>query len=263
MSPPDVFPDLGYDPTFDVGIECPPPLTEADLPRAARVEALYLPPVGDQKRPASCAAWASTYGLATFTAAKRNNSPPYSNDDLIASPAYIYIQVRQEQEQKTQKPTPPCGGSSYSYYFQILATQGTPNQSAAPYYPDCLELTQNYQDKPIPPDPRFVMGKVKNVGTKDILRMKQLLASNCAIAYATGLYTDWWPYKGSPVPYVGNGKVAEGVGHCMLIIGYSDEIGGFLLQNSGGTLWGENGYVWMAYPTFSALAQLPAFYYED
>jgi hypothetical protein len=272
MPPQGSFPDYGYDPTFDVGLEFPPPLTEADNPHSANVDVMCLPPVGAQGTPqhpgspATCCAWASTYGLATFTAAKRTKSPPGNDNDLIASPAYIYLQVRQQQEQKTQKPTPPCGGSSYNYYFQILA-QGTPNLTAAPYFPDCTQLTQAYQGKQIPPDSRFIMGAVSHVKTSDVFRLKQLLASNCAIAYATKLYTDWGKYAGTPIPYVGNGIIAAGpkgpVGHCMLIIGYDDGIGGFLLQNSEGAGWGEQGLVWMAYATFSSLAQIPAFYYSE
>ena len=259
MSPEDVFPDLGYDPTFDVGIECPPPLTEAYNPPSAKVSAEYLPPVGDQGEIPSCCAWATTYGLATFTAAKRLNSPP-TRKHLIASPAYIYRQVCLEEPGPTLS---PCKGTSGHYYYKILAGQGTPSLHAAPYFDTCPELVQYYKGKQIPPDSRFVLRNAKGVSTKDALRMKQLLGSNCALAYATSLYTDWWPYRGSPVPYVGNGKIAKGVGHCMLIIGYDDGIGGFLLQNSQGKKWGANGYVWMAYETFGKLAQPAAVYYAE
>jgi len=269
MSSAGEFPDYGYDPTLDAGLEGPPPLTEADLPSSAKVNSQYLPPVGEQGTtqhmgaPATCAAWASTYGLATFTAAKRGDSPPTSNE-LIASPAYIYLQVRQQMT----KPTPPCKGSSFKYYFNLLAGQGTPNLAAAPYFSDCLQLTQYYQGKQIAPDSRFALKQVSHVQTSDLLRIKQLLVSNCALAYGTRLYTDFGQYKGVPSPYVGNGKIAYAangnpVGHCMLIIGYDDESGAFLIQNSEGTSWGADGYVWMAYETFSALAQGIAFYYED
>ena len=56
----------------------------------------------------------------------------------------------------------------------------------------------------------------------------------------------------------------------MLIIGYNDDcqgpdgsIGAVYIQNSFGAGWGANGYVWMAYSTFQAMAQGIAFYITD
>ncbi len=53
----------------------------------------------------------------------------------------------------------------------------------------------------------------------------------------------------------------------MLIIGYDDNKGGdgvgaVLIQNSQGTAWGSEGYVWMAYETFQALAEGDACYVD-
>jgi C1A family cysteine protease len=48
----------------------------------------------------------------------------------------------------------------------------------------------------------------------------------------------------------------------MLIIGCSDALGAWRIQNSEGTAWGDNGYVWMDYVTFSVLAvQVDGFYF--
>lgn len=57
--------DFGYDPTIDEPIEITPPTPVITLPLSAKVNTEYLPPVGQQHTP-NCAAWASTYGLATF-----------------------------------------------------------------------------------------------------------------------------------------------------------------------------------------------------
>lgn len=48
----------------------------------------------------------------------------------------------------------------------------------------------------------------------------------------------------------------------MLIIGYDDTVGtgAFYIQNSFGTGWGNEGFIWMAYDTFTALAQGKALY---
>jgi len=62
----------------------------------------------------------------------------------------------------------------------------------------------------------------------------------------------------------------------MLIIGYDDTKQALLIQNSEGSNWGSTiggeppnaegtdaGYIWMAYSTFTALAQGRAFYEEE
>jgi hypothetical protein len=36
-------------------------------------------------------------------------------------------------------------------------------------------------------------------------------------------------------------------GHCIAVIGYSDELGAWKIRNSWGTGWGEKGYCWIKY----------------
>ena len=94
-----------------------------------------------------------------------------------------------------------------------------------------------------------------------------------SLVYGTYLYTDFPTYNGAATPYIGSGiylvnkNTGALAGHCMLIIGYNDayagpdgSIGAVCIQNSFGSDWGSDGYVWMAYPTFQAMAQGTAFY---
>jgi C1A family cysteine protease len=278
-SPNDVFFDPGYDPSGDLDVVheriavTPPALPKYTIPST------MLPPVGMQGTPAhlgapgSCAAWASTYGLATAAAARAGKYDPSATDQQ-ASPAFIYIQVINVSET-------PCKGSSLSSYFNILASSGTPNLANAPYYPDCATLISDYHDSKNPPpnDPNFVLKKKpKAVSADDAASIQSALADNRPVAYGTRLYTDFPEYDGTPVPYVGNGDVIvskkknKPAGHCMMIIGYDNtmpypdksgviKLGAYLIQNSFGTGWGANGYIWMAYETFLALAQCTCFIY--
>lgn len=259
-------PDYGYDPTVAEDIEFMAPEALAVLPPTATVNRQFLPPVGEQGTaqnpgsPGSCAAWASTYGLATFTGAKAGNYAPTTAAQQ-ASPASIYIQVLQA---KAVSPN-TCSGSQFSYYFKILAQGGTANLENAPYFPDCATLWTDYaNNNNLPADSAFTISNIAAVKTDDLDSIKQIIVSGRALVYGTGLYTDWRTYTGNPVPYVGNKIIAKGpngpVGHCMLIIGYDDIQQAVLIQNSQGTAWGSGGYVWMAYATFQALAQGQAFY---
>lgn len=265
LAPDIVEHDLGYDPTIDEPIEITPPEPGLALPPSAMVNTKYLPPVQKQSTP-NCAAWASTYGLATFTAAKAGDYSP-SEPSLQASSAYIYIGVMIEDD----VPQDTCHGSQLMSYFHILAGGGTPTMEQAPYVPDCTTLWTDYSSQDLPADSAFNIKSVACVSAKTPDGVKGIIASGRALAYGTSLYTDFGSYTGDPVPYVGNGtirmnpKTGKPVGHCMLIIGYDDTVGpgAFYIQNSLGSGWGSNGFVWMAYDTFTTLAQGKAFYVVD
>jgi len=257
--------EYGYDPTLPEPIEVTRPSRLVELPASAAVNPKYLPPVGRQVVP-SCAAWASTYGLATFTAALAGKYEP-NTPDLQASPAYIYIQVMKKQRVADDR----CNGSQLMSYFSLLAHghDGTATMEKAPYTPPCKTLWSNYGSADPPLDSAFAIGPPKAVAAKtrpdDV---KQILFSGRALAYGTSLDTNFPRYRGTPLLYKGNGiimKTSKGrpVGHCMLIVGYDDTMGAFYIQNSFGPGWGADGFVWMAYDTFARLAQGPAFYVGD
>jgi hypothetical protein len=245
--------DYGYDPTVEETVEFRAPETRPELPPAAMVDATYLPPVGQQTTP-SCTAWGTTYGLATFTAARAGNYSPQSTTQQ-ASPAYIYVQVLQQQGLSNT-----CTGTMLSSYFSILDQGGTATMAQAPEEP-CSILWQDYGGQTLPPDPAFDVGRVAAVQATDLAGIKTVLLLGGALAYGTRLYTDFPPYRGTPAVYEGNGqillnkKTGKPAGHCMLIVGYDDAKGAFRIQNSWGTGWGDQGSVWMAYGTFTALAQ--------
>lgn len=257
--------DFGYDPTIDEPIEITPPTPVITLPPSAKVNTEYLPPVGQQHTP-NCAAWASTYGLATFTAARGGQFAP-NDPSLQASSAYIYIQVMKQDGVSQDN----CCGSQLMSYFNILAQGGTPTMARAPYEPNCTTLWQDYSNQTLKPDPAFTISNIAAVDAKVPDDVKQIIASGRALAYGTSLYTDFPHYDGTQVPYVGNGciltnrKTGKPAGHCMLIIGFDDTIGSgaFYIQNSFGTAWGSDGFMWMAYDTFTTLAQGKAFYVND
>jgi hypothetical protein len=267
------FDGFGYDPEEDEPIPTwQPPYVDA-LPPSYEVTSAYLPPVGEQGTaanpgaPASCTAWASTYGLATFTAAKAGLVNP-SEASGQASPAFIYIKVRQQGGANSG----PCLGSKFQPYFDMLAANGTPNMATAPYYADCDKLWQKYASSNPQSTAAFKMGPVVSVDVSgDLKHLKRVLASNRALAYGTRLYKDWVHYRGKQVPYVGGGpfkrnKDGKLSGHCMLIIGYNENCGpngAIKIQNSQGTGWGSAGYVWMDCDTFQKLAQGKAFHVKD
>ncbi|RZN34001.1 hypothetical protein CWO90_08225 [Bradyrhizobium sp. Leo121] len=259
----------GYDPTTaETGRSIRPAFTGA-LPTSATVNPDYLPPpqaqgtAQHQGSPGSCAAWASTYGLATFTAAAASKQSP-STSPLQASPAHIYIQVMKSYGVST------CNGSRLDSYLNLLTQAGTPNWATAPYYPSCPELWSSY-DANATVDASFQIPGWAMVDTSDLDSIKAVIANGGALCYGTALNEGFGSYSStSPSPMTGpfnKDKSPDGklVGHCMLIIGYDDDQQAILIQNSFGPDWGHQwngsgGYIWMSYKLFQYLAQGKAMY---
>lgn len=268
--------DLGYDPNVPepVTIGRPDVISLLPLPPKGMVDLKFVPPPGGPQKTPNCFVWSSTYGLATFTAAKKGNYSPTAPFQQ-ASSAYLYIDYLKNVK---QVPDNCCTGGSITACLNKLQRSstspgGTPSMAQAPYYPVCCTLWDGYGSQNLQPDSRFSIGGFAAVSAKDpnLADIKQIIHSGRALVYGTHLYTDFGSYAGFPVPYVGNGKIAKkssgsDVGHCMLIIGYDDTLGtvpnkgAFLIQNSFGPTWGQSGRVWIAYSTFSKLSQGSAQY---
>lgn len=256
--------DPGYDHTKEETLPITRLTVSPTLPSSFTVDISYLPPVGNQGACPSCVAWGTVYGMTTFMAAAQGGYSPTTTAQQ-ASPAFIYIKVMQLKKETANQ----CEGSNLSEYIKLLGQDdGTPSMATAPYTApsgttECNYLWQEYQNGNPTIDTAFDVSSTTSISTLDITQVQQALSSGYPVAYGTKLYTDFGAYRGSPTPYVGNGVIRNNsngkpVGHCMLIIGYDNSVGtsgAFLIQNSWGTNWGAKGWVWMAYDTFTALAQ--------
>jgi hypothetical protein len=265
---PEALADYGYDPEVPEPGPAAAPGRAAKVPPAASVRAEWLPPVGRQTMP-NCFVWASVYGLATFYAARKSQTPPTS-PNRQAGPDYAYI--RSELANKIADNT--CRGGQITKCLNWLQSNGgTPSLAAAPNYlrrgptTSCDVNWSQYGSRTIPPDPSFrIPGYklTKITGQGGLNNLRAVIASGTPIAYGTSLYTDFGRYRGTPSPYVGNGQWAQNrngkrVGHVMLIVGYNDAYtpttGAVRVQNSFGTGWGDHGFVWIAYDALEAMAQ--------
>jgi hypothetical protein len=266
---PEKLADYGYDPEVPEPGTVETPGRVGKVPPAASVRAEWLPPVGRQTMP-NCFVWASVYGLATFCAARKSRTPP-TTPDRQAGPDYAYI--RSEIANKIADNT--CQGGQITKCLNWLRSNGgTPSLAAAPNYlrrgrtTSCDVNWSEYGSQTIPPDPSFHIPEYKVTiltGQDGLNNLRAIIASGMPIAYGTSLYTDFAHYRGTPAPYVGNGQWAQNrrtgrrAGHVMLIVGYNDayttKTGAVRAQNSFGTRWGDNGFVWIAYDAFEAMAQ--------
>jgi Papain family cysteine protease len=267
--------DFGYDPSVPEpqrkGLLPPSTVTP---PSSSIIPSTYLPTVGKQTIP-NCFVWSTTYGLASYWAAVSTQTPP-SAPYLEPSPDYTYIRV----QMKTGVSSGNCYGGQLADVFQYLIDEGgTAALAIAPNNDECSTNWSEYGGAPLGADPRFSIPDYASFGIKDaygLSTMRSLISAGVPLAYGTHLYENFSIYDGTPAPYVGkrplamNKRTKKPTGHCMMIIGYDDAfpsvdgpVGAVYIQNSFGSSWGANGYVWMAYTTFQKLAEGSAFYIPD
>jgi len=101
-------------------------------------------------------------------------------------------------------------------------------------------------------------------GERDAACWKRCIQRGYPIVFACKLYNSWWQWGNGPLGGKPNNNIwpiphaGEGYGnrrHALLAIGWDDNKqapgspnkGAFLVQNSWGLAWGNNGFSWMPY----------------
>lgn len=139
-----------------------------------------------------------------------------------------------------------CGGADYDYMeLEALVQEGTINESYFPYtYPDpgCSHYS----------DPGVKFAEWHRIPCSDIAAIKTAImtygvvdvavqAGSAFQAYSGGIYSDSnTACSGSPCDYTTTN-------HAVALVGWNDTDGAWILRNSWGPSWGENGYMRIKY----------------
>ncbi len=132
--------------------------------------------------------------------------------------------------------------------FKALNKWGLANESLWPYQDTLSALTKE-------PTPNVYEDGLKNVAVKyasvdqNEPKIKQTLLSGAAVSFGFNVYQSFygsWESTTGIMPLPKRGDRLLG-GHAVTIIGFSDSKKCFLIQNSWGTSWGEEGLFWMPY----------------
>ena len=219
--------------------------TKNPLPEAANLQK-FAPSVGDQGHQGSCVAWSSAYAARTIEEAARSGADPNS---LRFSPAFLYNQIGLEN----------CDGSYIERAMEFMTQSGSIPYDQFPYsdqdcskQPDQQELEQARQYK-MRGFNRLTPGDRNNA--IDLHAIKENIAQGAPVVIGMqvgGSYMqpmlgkDLWTPTDEDRSLMGFG------GHDQCVVGYDDRKygGAFLLMNSWGPQWGNNGFAWVRYPDF-------------
>lgn len=220
-----------------------------------------LPPVGDQGKQGSCAAWASSYYYKSWSEKQEHTAWNLTNPYYQFSPSFVYNQINGGVDR----------GSTFRDAFTLMQNVGDVDIAEMPY------SQNNYTAQPAEAQlqaakPYKIAGDWAAFWTRssygyyftpnNIDGIKAWLNSGKMLVMAIPVYTDFPNYGGNPSkPYYdhsGYFSVLAG-GHGVCICGYDDNInpggsnadrrGGFKMVNSWGPGWNgaSAGYVYLSY----------------
>nr|ALJ75577.1 vignain-like protease [Babesia ovis] len=178
----------------------------------------YMTPVKDQGKCGSCWAFATVGVLEPFFKHKRNTDVILSEQNLVDCVA-------------------ECHGCQYgnSYFaYEYARDKGLYRNASYPYSATCGTCT-------LPEgEPRFTLAKFGYSENPDLV---QLLKQYGPLTVYVAVSTEWQFYGSGILDHCG-----EEINHAVVLAGVGkDEHGPYwLIKNSWGTTWGEQGYVKLA-----------------
>jgi hypothetical protein len=216
------------------------PLTRS-LPPAVDLSG-NMPPVGNQGSQDSCVAWSA--GYATRTYLERIEMQGQWNVNLPAaqfSPAFLYNQIARGN----------CGaGITIPSALNLLSAEGAATMAMMPYsYTDCgaqpsaqvIQMAGQYR-----------ISGYRTVNTQDVNTIKATLAAQLPVIVALNI-DNAFTHMGRNQSWTTMGAMVAS--HAVVLVGYNDAQHAFKIFNSWGTGWGTDGYGFVDYNLFPAVAR--------
>ena len=215
------------------------------LPESANL-LKYAPAVGDQGKQGSCVAWSSAYGARTILESVRTGENPNS---IKFSPAFLYNQIGLDG----------CEGSYINRAMEFMNQRGSVPYESFPYsdqdcskQPDQQLLDQARQFRMRGSNRLTVGDRTDKI---DLRAIKENLSQGAPVVIGMmvgGSYMQ--PMMGQDVwnPTQDDASMMGFGGHAQCVVGYDDAKygGAFLIMNSWGPQWGNNGFAWVRYKHF-------------
>ncbi len=213
------------------------------LPRATQLPdnfdlSISFPTPGDQGGQGSCVGWAAAY-LKTYQEVVETGKDP---DAIFFSPSFIYNQIKGGGD---------CGsGSQLDDALNLLSEQGDVAETRFPYKQAECDVLPNDEVK-LEASP-FKIASWRRANTQDPTELKRHLFNETPILIAFEADDAFFDVKAGDI-YKDPPAKNSGL-HAMVVVGYDDDKNAFKLINSWGTDWGDGGFGWVDYDTFTEKA---------
>lgn len=215
----------------------------------------YCPKVKDQRDYQTCVAWATAYAARTMVEAIRNG---WTDNIQITreafSPCFVYAIIKPADAEYCDK------GTYIKSALQTLQTFGAPKYKSlnkSCYY----AIEQKYFDEAkgnkLHHYNRLFDYQYVNTKNEKISAVKKSISEKRPVVISM-----WVPksfHENASESWISKStdsrpNKAENQWHAMCIVAYNDSNfnghGGFLLMNSWGDDWGDNGFTWISYDDF-------------
>lgn len=209
-----------------------------------------MPAPRSQGRLGSCTGWAIAYaGRSYYMAAERKSAP--DTDVEIASPAFQYNHTALQAPEVNST----CGGAYMSRALEFMRTTGSLSlrdwpynqQTCRPNNASAYQLSKAAQYK-VPGYRRLLITRGPGATMHPF---KEALQAGHPVMVAMEVFTNWYHYRGGHTFSIPSHITPPGKGyHAIIAVGYDDSRQAVRLQNSWGSSWGDDGYMWIDYQTF-------------
>jgi C1A family cysteine protease len=228
-----------------------------------------FPPIANQGSLGSCVAFASTYYQATHEIGLLRNIDNKANVSHILSPKWTYNLINKGANV----------GSSPVDAYKLLSINGAPSLLEFPYDNNYTAWDLNPKDWISALYNRLgswtLIPGLGGNGTQNLTAIKQALCNGHVLTF--GSFINSWVFtriKAGPHAgeYAASWMNGTNGGHFMAIVGYDDDVwidinnngvvdegekGAFLIANSWGTEWGNQGFIWISYDAFLSASKVP------
>jgi len=191
-----------------------------------------MPPPRSQGLTSTCVSWGATYAAASLALRARGFS-----SELTLSPSFTYNQISRDEWCAT--------GTKISATLDLLRDSGAlPIGEFAFDGAWCGRLPTKSE---LERAREFRIKSWTAFDASSLDRVKEQLARGVPVIFNISTPTKLSSLQGDAV-LTDDG--VQGQGHTMVVVGYDDAKGAFLIQNSSGQSWASKGYGWFGYEFF-------------
>ncbi len=219
-----------------------------NLPQSSSLRQ-FAPTPRNQGQQGSCVGWASSYAARTILEAVRTGNNPNS---LAYSPSFLYNQIGVQN----------CQGAFTGEALEHMKNKGLIELSQFPYDPNSCSQRPSQQQLRQALDHRIKgYNRLTKTGRNydvDLEAVKQNIAQGAPVIIAAKVPNSFQNMIGKKVWTPTNAErrqVDQLGGHAMCVIGYDNNQQVFEIQNSWGTEWGDNGFVFVRYDDFKTFCR--------